>query len=173
MLAQILRGVHISSWFWLMNWVLVLSKNEMVSCTTIICLFTGYNDVPWHNDKILAPTMEKLAKEGIILESAYVQPFGTQSRAALTTGYYPIHTGRQVLFQMNINEWFQQLTDCSKDGASSTHLRSEDPAGLYTNFTLLPEWLSKMGYHTHMIGRWVVSHYTNTNNSLNLQWWYG
>ena len=65
---------------------------------------TGYNDVPWHNDKILAPNMGKLAKEGIILESAYVQPFGTQTRSALTTGYYPIHTGRQVLFSMNINE---------------------------------------------------------------------
>ena len=70
----------------------------MVISTTKIFIFTGYNDVSWHNDKILAPNMEKLAKEGIILESAYVQPFGTQTRSALMTGYYPIHTGRQVLY---------------------------------------------------------------------------
>ena len=59
---------------------------------------TGYNDVSWHNDEILTPNMEKLAKEGIILESAYVQYACTPSRAALMTGYYPVHTGRQVLF---------------------------------------------------------------------------
>ena len=40
--------------------------------------------------------MEMLAKEGLILESAYMQPMCTASRSALLTGYYPIHTGRQV-----------------------------------------------------------------------------
>ena len=42
--------------------------------------------------------MERLAKEGVILESAYMQPMCTASRSALLTGYYPIHTGRQVLW---------------------------------------------------------------------------
>ena len=75
----------------------------MVISTTKICISTGYNDVSWHNDKILTPNMDELAKEGIILESAYMQFACTPSRAALMTGYYPIHTGRQVPFQMTQN----------------------------------------------------------------------
>ena len=42
--------------------------------------------------------MDKLAREGMILENAYMQPVCTPSRAALMTGYYPIHTGDQVQF---------------------------------------------------------------------------
>ena len=42
--------------------------------------------------------MDKLAKSGIILENHYVQPICTPTRSALMTGYYPIHTGRQVIF---------------------------------------------------------------------------
>ena len=56
----------------------------------------GYNDVSWHNPDIISPNMENLAKDGIILESAYMQAMCTASRSALLTGYYPIHTGRQV-----------------------------------------------------------------------------
>ena len=81
-----------------MNGVQVLSTNVMQIGKIKIFSNTGYNDVSWHNDEILTPNMDKLAKEGIILESAYMQPICTPSRAALMTGYYPIHTGRQVLF---------------------------------------------------------------------------
>ena len=56
----------------------------------------GFNDVSWHNPDIITPNMESLAKDGVILESAYMQPMCTASRSALLTGYYPIHTGRQV-----------------------------------------------------------------------------
>ena len=58
---------------------------------------TGFNDVSWHNPDIITPNMEGLARKGVILESAYMQPMCTASRAALLTGYYPIHTGRQVI----------------------------------------------------------------------------
>ena len=56
----------------------------------------GFNDVSWHNPDIYSPNLESLANEGIILENHYVQPICTPTRAALMTGYYPIHTGRQV-----------------------------------------------------------------------------
>ena len=81
-----------------MTWVSVLSTNITVIGTIKIFSSTGYNDVSWHNDDIITPNMDKLAKEGIVLESAYMQPTCAPSRAALMTGYYPIHTGRQVLF---------------------------------------------------------------------------
>ena len=56
----------------------------------------GYNDVSWHNPDIISPNLAKLAEKGIILENHYVQPICTPTRSALMTGYYPIHTGRQV-----------------------------------------------------------------------------
>ena len=67
---------------------------------------TGYNDVSWHNDEILTPNMEKLAREGMILENAYMEPTCTPSRTALMTGYYPIHTGSQVRFLTILREVF-------------------------------------------------------------------
>ena len=67
----------------------------------ILTHFTGFHDVSWHNSEIITPNMEGLARSGIILENAYMQPMCTASRAALLTGYYPIHTGRQVRFGNN------------------------------------------------------------------------
>ena len=61
----------------------------------------GYNDVSWHNSHILTPNLEELAKTGLLLENAYMQPMCTASRSALLSGYYPIHTGRQVCNILN------------------------------------------------------------------------
>ena len=110
----------------------------------------GFNDVPWHNPKIIAPHLvagalsdypqirynfptlfqASLASSGLILESAYVQPVCTPTRSALLTGYHPVHLGRQVSFL-----WPLELK------------------GLYTNFTLLPEHLNRLGYRSHAVGK--------------------
>ena len=29
----------------------------------------------------------------------------------------------------------------------------QEPTGLYTNFTLMPEYLQKLGYRTHAVGK--------------------
>jgi arylsulfatase B/arylsulfatase I/J len=104
----------------------------------------GYNDVPWHNPAILAPNLARLAREGRVLEQAYVQPICTptryimqwmvhskESRSALMSGLYPVHTGRQhgVLWP-------------------------EEPRGLHTGLPLLPRLLREQGYDTHMVGKW-------------------
>ena len=40
----------------------------------------GYNDVSWHNPEMLTPNLESLARSGVILEQAYVQPICTPTR---------------------------------------------------------------------------------------------
>jgi hypothetical protein len=40
----------------------------------------GYNDVSWHNPDIVSPHLEQLAREGVRLEQAYVQPLCTPTR---------------------------------------------------------------------------------------------
>ena len=92
--------------------------------------FTGYNDVSWHNPDMITPNLQKLVDNGIALENHYVQPICTPTRSALLTGYYPIHTGRQHgVF------WPQE------------------PKGLFTNFTLMPEYFKELGYKTHAVGK--------------------
>ena len=53
----------------------------------------GWSDVGFHGSKINTPTIDSLAKEGVILDNYYVQPVCTPARGALMTGRYPIHTG--------------------------------------------------------------------------------
>ena len=55
----------------------------------------GYNDIGYHNPSIISPNIDNLARSGIKLEQNYVQPQCTPSRAALLTGMYPYHIGRQ------------------------------------------------------------------------------
>ena len=55
----------------------------------------GYNHVGYNNPNIFSPNIDLLANTGIILEQNYVQPQCTPSRAALLTGMYPYHIGRQ------------------------------------------------------------------------------
>ncbi len=33
-------------------------------------------------------------------------------------------------------------------------IKPQEPTGLYTNFTLLPDFLRAKGYKTHMVGKW-------------------
>ena len=55
----------------------------------------GWNDVSWHNENIHSPSLEQLASQGILLDSYYVQPTCSPSRAAFMTGHYPYRLGRQ------------------------------------------------------------------------------
>ncbi len=56
----------------------------------------GYDDVPWNNDKVLAPNLRYLSSHGIVLDNHYSQSVCSPARAALLTGYYPIRLGLQV-----------------------------------------------------------------------------
>ena len=50
----------------------------------------GYQDVGFRGSDILTPNIDRLAKEGVILENHYVMPQCAPSRASLMTGRHAI-----------------------------------------------------------------------------------
>jgi len=92
----------------------------------------GYGDVGYHGSDIQTPNIDKLAKEGVKLESFYVAPMCTPTRAGLLTGRYPVRFGM---------------------------MRAVIPPGrnygLDPNEDMLPEMLERAGYkHRAAIGKW-------------------
>ena len=53
----------------------------------------GWADVPWHGAAYKMPHLEALAKTGLKLESHYVHPMCSPTRAALMTGRYASRFG--------------------------------------------------------------------------------
>ncbi|XP_067930057.1 arylsulfatase J-like isoform X1 [Watersipora subatra] len=98
----------------------------------------GYTDAGFHGgDQIPTPHIDKLAHEGIILDNYYTAMICTPSRAALLTGRHPMQLGLQ-------------------HGVVAPPC----PFGLALNETLLPQYLKKFGYVTHMIGKWHLGFFT-------------
>uniref|UniRef100_T1J5M2 Sulfatase N-terminal domain-containing protein n=1 Tax=Strigamia maritima TaxID=126957 RepID=T1J5M2_STRMM len=91
----------------------------------------GHNDVGWNNPNFKTPHMNKLAKEGVLLDQFYAMPLCTPSRATLLTGLYA-----------------QQL------GLQRYVLGVQEPYGVPLKFKFLPQALKRKGYHTHAMGKW-------------------
>lgn len=125
-----------------MNWILQISfyfgslslvlATKRPNIVLIVADDLGWDDVSFHgSNEIPTPNIDSLAYEGRILNNYYVSPICTPTRSALMTGRHPIHTGLQhgVLV-----------------GAS--------PYGLPLNETLMPQYFNKLGYSSHIIGKW-------------------
>ncbi|KAH0949269.1 hypothetical protein HN011_000644 [Eciton burchellii] len=112
-------------------------KNSFFSVPTI----KGWNDVSYHGaDEVPTPNIDALAYNGVILNRHYVLPTCTPSRTAFLTGRYPIRTGMQ-----------------------GYPLRGAEPRGIPLNDTLLPEYLQRLGYATHLVGKWHVGYHTRNH----------
>lgn len=92
----------------------------------------GYTDVQYANASTITPNIMKFAKEGILLNQNYMQSTCAPSRTALMTGMYPFHIGKQ--------DW--------------NTLKAMIPTGLSLDRTILPSKLRKLGYDTHLVGKW-------------------
>ncbi|XP_067685669.1 arylsulfatase B-like isoform X2 [Haliotis asinina] len=93
----------------------------------------GWNDVGLHNPDMITPNIDRLAREGVILNQSYVQPLCSPSRSAFMSGYYPFKTGLQHLVILN-----------------NQHVC------LPLNITILPQKLKELGYATHIVGKWHI-----------------
>jgi arylsulfatase A-like enzyme len=95
----------------------------------------GNADLGYRGGEVKTPNIDKLANEGVRLESFYGQQVCTPSRAALMTGRYPMRYGLQtlVIFPSHIY-------------------------GLPTDERTLPQALKEAGYTTLMDGKWHLGH---------------
>ena len=89
--------MYATLWITLISNVIVTIAKTPPNIIIILPDDLGYHDVSWHNPDVTMPNLDNLAKSGIKLENHYVQPSCSPSRSALLTGYYPIHTGMQVI----------------------------------------------------------------------------
>ena len=91
----------------------------------------GWKDVGYHGSTVQTPTIDRLATAGARLEQFYVQPFASQTRAAVLTGRYPMRYG----FQTMQVQWNSQF-------------------GIPADERLLPKALQEAGYRSELIGTW-------------------
>ena len=95
----------------------------------------GNADLGYHGSDIKTPNIDKLASEGVRLESFYGMPVCTPARAELMTGRYAMRYGLQTLVIF----------------PSHTY-------GLPTDERTLPQALKEVGYQTAMVGKWHLGH---------------
>ncbi len=111
----------------------------------------GHTDVGFTGSKdIRTPNIDKLAAEGAVLDSFYVQPVCSPTRAALLTGRYATHTGVYTIVT---------------PGA---------PWGLPLSERTLPQALREAGYTTAICGKWHLGEfqpdYTPTHRGFDHQY---
>jgi arylsulfatase A-like enzyme len=96
----------------------------------------GWRDVSYHSSEIATPAIDRLASEGVRLESFYALPVCTPSRASLLTGRYAMRTGLQADV---VRPWSKRALPLDE--------------------RTLPEALREAGYQTWMTGKWHLGHH--------------
>lgn len=96
----------------------------------------GYSDCGFNGGtEVATPHIDKLASQGAVLKSYYVQPLCSPTRAAFLSGRFPTHTG---------------VYHVVTPGA---------PWGLPLDERTLPQALSEAGYTTAISGKWHLGEF--------------
>lgn len=96
----------------------------------------GWGDVGFHGSSIMTPNLDKLAREGVILNHFYTAPVCSPTRAGLMTGRYPNRFG---LRETVVPPWSEFGVDLGEK--------------------FLPEYLGEAGYkHRVALGKWHLGH---------------
>lgn len=95
----------------------------------------GWHDLGYLGKEIRTPNIDRLADGAVRLSQFYVQPYSSQTRAALLTGRYPMRYGLQT----------QSLLPTSS-------------YGLPTDERTLAQALKDAGYRTALVGKWQLGH---------------
>jgi len=119
----------------LLSVVFAQGEEKRPNIVIILADDLGYNDLGYRGGQVKTPNIDKLAAEGVRLESFYGMPVCTPARAALMTGRYPMRYGLQTLVIF----------------PSHTY-------GLPTDERTLPQALKDAGYQTYMVGKWHLGH---------------
>ena len=80
-----------------------------------------------NNTEVLTPTINQLARTGVILDNFYAYKFCSPSRASLLTGRLPGH------------------------GIQLKNLGMTSKTGCNVNLTMIPKKLKRAGYRTHQV----------------------
>ena len=101
----------------------------------------GWSDAGFTGrSRATTPTIDAFANGGIRLLQSYVQKVCSPTRTAIMTGRYPHRMGMQSPFCAGV------------------------PEGLNLNETLMPQYLNKVGYTSHAVGKWHLG-YTSWNHT--------
>jgi len=95
----------------------------------------GWQDVGYLGKEVRTPNIDRLAEDAVRLNQFYVQPYSTQTRAALLTGRYPMRYGLQT----------QSILPSSSFGLSADE-------------RTLAQALKEAGYRTALVGKWQLGH---------------
>ncbi len=120
----------------LTGWTLPCAVAERPNIILIVSDDQGFADVSFRGSEIETPNIDRIAREGAVLDRFYVCPICSPTRAGLMTGRYPIRFG---MMRSVVPPW--------REG------------GLPHDELTLPEALEGAGYtHRGAFGKWHLGH---------------